>query len=377
MPYEVQRYTPQRFPKAPLRLQPALQPQAALTRSGTAQPPKIGDDLLYLCLEEGELLAMDEETGNERWRLEAGEWEYFDDLCLHRDRIYTASGAGVVVLDARTGALDQVLPSPELDGTLLVVVAGRLLSTDLRRERLITVSLQEGEVVWEHQLRDQILWFAADDEVVVVSDDSGWLRAIGVADGQERWRHDLAELGRWEELPPSEAAPGGLHHGGWPVGFPMIIGQMVVSGVRGHRVCAFAVDDGALLWDVGVEAGNPRQFAYDVSDGWLYLLAEGRYGIIDARDGTLLRQEPIQDRLLEHGLHLYTGDPTVTETHLYFTDGRHGHLAALNKQSAEVEWVFDCGAPIADATIPVVANHRLYVSDLEGGLHAFEQTRGG
>ncbi|MCP4661080.1 MAG: PQQ-binding-like beta-propeller repeat protein [bacterium] len=172
--------------------------------------PAVAEGMVYVTSQDRRLYAVDGRSGEERWRFEGGEelpfrwgWDYYLSSPVVADGVvYVGSGDGhLYALDAQSGdekwrfkTSGRVRSSPALD-------AGRVYFGSMDG-RLYAVDAQTGEAIWTFDsegagLDSEKAGFdrtsvqsspAIGADAVVLGARDGFLYAVSLADGRERWR---------------------------------------------------------------------------------------------------------------------------------------------------------------------------------------------
>src|SRR3990172_6951314 len=158
--------------------------------------PALGEGLVVLGTDGGEVVALDLVRGREVWRVAAGRMVRSSPL-LHAGRVFVgvvdgrAAGA-ILALEARTGKslwrrkLGPVFSSPALAGATVVIGSddGSVHALDS----------ETGALVWSHALGGRVRSTPAmGGDLVFVSDFDGRLVAVRLADGSRAGGRELAQ----------------------------------------------------------------------------------------------------------------------------------------------------------------------------------------
>jgi outer membrane protein assembly factor BamB len=258
------------------------------------------------------LLALDAETGTERWRFRGR--TRFESVHVDHDVVYASTSDGFLyAVDAATGsarwsfvteALSSVSASVVGDG--LVYVRGGVFASD-------TGSLQHA------------------------------LYAIDDATGAERWR--LVLDGGDLTVPALEA------------------GTLYAGGQDGY-LYAWDAATGERRWRIPTPGGVPSSPA--AADGTVYVPAGPELHAVDAANGT-------ERWRFEVGEDLWTA-PTVAAGGVYI-ESSDGHLYALDATTGTERWAFEFGDQ-AISNPAVAGGVVYLVSFLHGVVHALDATTG-
>src|SRR5262249_31243327 len=148
---------------------------------------------LYLGTDDGELVAIDLETGEDAWRARLGTLVRSSPL-VASGRVFVGlvdkAGGGVAGLDAESG---KRALGPDLGARFSCPASapGRVLvgSDD---GSLHAVDAGKGGLVWSHKLGGRVRATpAVSGDRVVVGDFEGRLAAVKLEDGQRLWLREL------------------------------------------------------------------------------------------------------------------------------------------------------------------------------------------
>jgi len=271
-------------------------------------PPALADGTLYVGRKDGRLVALDPNSGDERWSVDAGiGFTGFTGASptVADGRVYVVPGEGagtagrgfeLVALDAETGDREWSKSLDETsfltffgvhDGLALVATHDDALANE--GERLAAIDHATGDVQWTAEVGDPSGWGVGAGGVYVAS--YAGVRAIALADGEPRWQKSDGVAG----------------------GFDVTANTVVTSVERdtGYRLTGFDPESGSVRWrgpdwsaashattdDGVVYAGGERIGAYSADSG-----AE-RWTV---RGGGLVAAPPIDGRLfarLQSGIH--------------------------------------------------------------------------
>lgn len=157
------------------------------TGSEILSSPIIADGTVYIANRAGFLYAVDAASGQQRWRVDAGEYVMRTTPTYHEGSLYVVAGFDTIALDAETGE-ERWRSTIRYAGTASPTVAG--------------------------------------DEVYVVSQE-GWLYAFAIEDGSERWRSST---------------------NGISFGSPSASGNTLVVGTDRGRVVGMNRESGRQTW---------------------------------------------------------------------------------------------------------------------------------
>nr|WP_277505883.1 PQQ-binding-like beta-propeller repeat protein [Haladaptatus sp. DYSN1] len=265
-----------------------------------------------------ELVAIDKETGQERWRKQRDGWGYVSYM---EGRVYDVSRDTVIALDG-DGAEQWSISIKKFHHARLIEHEGWVYV--LARNRFACVHADSGEILVETALDDDDMshYFPVTDGHRIFAGDS---KLFGYEVVDNRFEK------RWE----SQMAP--------------------------QRLYGFMATDNGLLFRAG--------FSTLVSDA-----TRGRLSIHDVEDGSLRAEQTFEtvprSPAVVDGI-VFVSTSTVSSDNI----GDDGKLVALSSEG-ELLWEY---TPEASLQPPVVANDTLYTgpfANREAPLIAFDATSG-
>jgi eukaryotic-like serine/threonine-protein kinase len=236
----------------------------------------VADGLVYATTTAGEVVALEADTGEERWRSEVeGGLEatpaVVEDLVLVAGEVRQTGVVTVFALDAATGGRPQwrfstpgpALPAsaPASDGERAFVATSEGV--------LRALDLDGGGQVWTAEIRAAVSSRqvpAASSPLVVA--DRLHLYGLGPGDGEERWTFLLADL---------RALPGGRQNTLSPSS-PAVLGGAAVIGDTSGVLSAIDLDTGRLVWRSDLSPGPLGAVA--VGDDLVFATTLGQGGSV-------------------------------------------------------------------------------------------------
>ena len=304
-------------------------------RLGFRQRPAFDGSTVYAASDEGELFAIDAETGDTRWErpLEA----------MSNGRGWRLWKQGV-----REGGLQSSVGV----GENLVVVAGR-------SGVVFAVAADDGTPRWETQASAEVL--AAPlvvSGVVIVRSQDGRVVGLGAADGKERWRFDRAI--------PTLSSRG--------ASAPVAAGGLVLVGNDDGTIVALRPEDGVAVWEAIVaepEGRSELDRLVDI-DGDIAVGADAVYAT-SVRGMTAAVS-------IGTGQVIWTRDNGGANALDLTADGvlladKTGTLWSLDRSTGSALWRQE-GLLRRQPSGVVMAGALAVVGDLEGYLHWFDPATG-
>jgi len=338
----------------------------------------VADQIVYVAEVNGQVFALDAETGGTIWsypiieRASGGllsgcsaptpsDGPFFAAPAIGDDLIFLGSAgekttslfrrsentAGLRALNALgtlqwefKGTEDRTVAPPVLaDGTVY------LPSSD---NNVYAIDVESRAARWTFETENWV-WaspLVIDDTVYIASMDHV-LYAVDAQTGAEKWRFD--------------AAPSAL-----PAAPAFVDGTLYFGSLAG-RLYAISAEDGELLWDHKVSGGvwaTPW-----IEDGTLYFgTLEGKIYALDTSDGSELWQKAVPGEV--------RGTPALANGKVHF-GCEDGKLYAFDAQEG-TEVVSPLGQTLEDASIytsPVFDGTRLYVVATNGQIFAVDPER--
>jgi outer membrane protein assembly factor BamB len=316
--------------------------------------PLLGSGTLFAADRTLGLVCLDAMTGKQRWSYATRRG--WGECLLDGDRVITTPRPGkLAVLDQASGS---VLDESDADGILVrsALVDNNRVTGPLSNGRLAAWDLARHDFAWRRSsaVRADAPVAAADGVLVAVEDQA--LVACDLSSGEDRWRFDVAELGRHEtvdDLVDGQVATHVIARAG-----------LAWAGLTRGSVAAVGLDDGRLRWHV--QLGFTIGFALDLaaSDS-LVVLLDDELVVIDPATGEQYRRLPIQ----------WPGpvQPPFSSLSLsvgygWFAD-RQGRFMAIDLDHGRVFHQADIAAFVHEP--PLIGDHAAYVTDFDGRLHTY------
>lgn len=151
--------------------------------------PALASGLVYVANYEGDVLALDQQTGDVDWQYNVKE-PVHASLAIERGRVFVATSSGVVVaLEAATGDVvwKQAISSQSL-GT--PVAAGRSVFVAVPKTEVVALNARTGRTSWTTRLRHNYVTLASDGTRVYMTSGGG-VNAVLASSGSVLWRWTL------------------------------------------------------------------------------------------------------------------------------------------------------------------------------------------
>ncbi|MGD9714137.1 MAG: PQQ-binding-like beta-propeller repeat protein, partial [Thermomicrobiales bacterium] len=278
------------------------------------EPPIVVDQTAYVGCSETSLYALSTIDGNERWRFVA-EGPIRGSVAHANSTVYVTDSTGrLYAIDSSSGEELWRSEPLELDQIAIdsgIVVAGGETGV------LHAFDAKSGNQLWEYEIASQEeLTYPAIAGDIVYASGGGGVTAVDLKTGDLIWRKengasgwdapsvtdDVAVVGISGELGPGKIVAYDAETGDelWrrdeAVFTPSVIGNVAYSGSVSGTVYAFALSDGALLWQaqVGGEAWPGA-----VTEEVIYVSSDGDEAVyaLDASNGQELWRLDVDDRM--------------------------------------------------------------------------------
>ena len=280
--------------------------------------PLNADDVVYAASTDGELLALNAETGKQIWKNSV------------KDRIFAGVGG---------------------DAKQLYLVS--------RDADLLALSREDGRELWRASLPTEVLSSPqSNGSLVVVQTTDGRVLAFNAADGEKRWQYDSVV----PALSVRAAAA------------PLVGADVIISGFANGKLLALSAESGQPLWqyEVGAPQGRTElERLVDITSQPLVLenaiLAvgyQGKLALIDLRTGNDIWSKTASS------LH----SPMVSNGNIFLASA-NGDLVAMRGSDRRDLWTQDKLA-WRQLTQPVPFDDYLVVGDFDGYLHVVSQESG-
>ena len=228
----------------------------------TALPPVVGEDLLFV-VQDGELLALDQSTGHERWHVSSGDMARAP---LHQAGwlFFSAKDGSLVALRSADGSevWRQALGAPT---AAAMSVDGDQLFAPLTDGRLVSLAINAaGTQLWSCMLDSPGGSPLAAGDRVYLGSAKGLFYSVKEKNGRLDWQHKRI---------------------GTPViGRPVLDGERVFIATLDSRVVAIDRGGGAQLWWEPLNARPVEQLTIE-SDHLLVPLTSGEIAIVSEKTG--------------------------------------------------------------------------------------------
>jgi len=326
--------------------------------------PAVANGLLYIGSGDGNLYAIDQMTGKERWHFHAGSAIYSSVAVAGNRAWFTSRDGWLYAVDAGRGTLawklnigrdlgnenfwDQVTSSPVLVDNKLYVGSGD--------GHLYAVDAVAGKIIWKYDAGARIRTTpAVFGEHVVFGSHTGHLMDLDRATGKLRWKFATSGVDNVFETRSNDYKS--------VVCSAAISDGVVVMGGRDGIVYGVDLATGKEIWRH--DHKGPWILSAAVSDGVAFI-GSGSDGLVKAYD-------------LHTGKEKWTfragsatfSSITVAGDLLYFNDVMpSSDVYAIDKNTGAKKWQFSLAC--RSYSTPVVAGGRVYCAGEDGALYALQ-----
>lgn len=322
--------------------------------SSLLSPPVIADGHIYQLATDGYLHVLDAQTGDEQERMLVGGTLAMNGIALAHGMLYLArEGHILVALDAQSGRERWHFDTMSIIHAAPLVV-GRLALIESGANTLFCLDAFTGQEYWVFHSEDTLSQFwpthttpvLADNIVYVAPGASNEFNALDVHTGHKLWEVSLHER---------------------MTGGPLVdrVSGLVYVVTWSGRLAAFDQHSGKQRWFISLPTGSEASPALAQNLHTLYIGGyDGNLYALDARTGQIL-------------WHRATGGaiavaPTVLQTTLYtwlIVASQSGNYLILDARTGKQLYSWKLGEL---RTTPIVTAHMLYQASLgDQGLFAF------
>jgi outer membrane protein assembly factor BamB len=281
--------------------------------------PVLDGDTIYAASEDGDVVAIDSDSGDVRWRT--------------RLRMTITGGVGA--------------------GEGLVMVGTELAE-------IVALDQVTGEIFWRNTVSSEVLSAPqTNGDVVVAQTVDGKLVALDATSGEQRWIY--------ETVLPALTLRGTSR--------PVITSaSTVIAGFSNGTLIAVSVDDGFLRWEERVAIPEGQYDIDRVIDVDGDILLDGNRALASSYQGNLMAFDIATGRIVwgreassYHGMDLGFGN-------IYYSDDR-SHVVAARDNSDDTAWE-NGNLEYRAITAPTTINNYVAVADFEGYVHLLSQIDG-
>ncbi|MBF0621719.1 MAG: PQQ-binding-like beta-propeller repeat protein [Magnetococcales bacterium] len=317
----------------------------------------VAENQIYLGTFEGNVLRLDADTTDLRWKAELGA-SISCGVALDEKHLYVGTREGeMLALDRNSGALvwrqqftTSIVSAPAVSRNPGLVI---FLTLDNHTRALNSAT---GEPVWSHNtLIEPLVAMGGstpqiDDDRVYVGYSSGEVFGLELESGKALWNSSLAQLGGRREVDLLQDVDADL----------VMAPRRLFAVNHQGALTAFFPSNGVSIWQ---ESGSGVANTPLVHGEVLYLSdLDGYVRAMSVDDGTQLWKTQVSDGVLT--------SPVMFGETLLVADNRERFIS-LDPASGRVVGLSKLGEPVYAS--PVVSNNRLYLWTNEGSLIRYDQ----
>ncbi len=273
--------------------------------------------------------------------------------------IYTASENGnVVAVDIDTG---NTIWRTRLDVTITggVGASNGLVMVATEDAEVVVLNQNDGGLKWRHAVSSEILSAPqTNGDVVVAQSVDDKLVALDVVDGEQRWIYETTQ--------PALTLRGSSK--------PVITADSVIAGFSNGTLVAVSADDGVYRWEERVAVPEGEYDIDRVIDVDGDLLLDGARILAASYQGNLMAFEVTSGRIVwgmeassYHGMAQGFGN-------IYYCDDK-SQINAVRDNSEDVVWE-NTDLVNREITAPTSIGNYIAVADFEGYVHLLSQIDG-
>ncbi len=273
--------------------------------------------------------------------------------------IYAASENGnIVAVDIDTG---NTVWSTRLNDTITggVGAASGLVMVATEDAEVVVLNQNDGEIKWRHAVSSEVLSAPqTNGDVVVAQSVDDKLVALNAADGEQRWIVEASQ--------PALTLRGSSK--------PVITAGSVIAGFSNGTLVAVSADDGVYRWEERVAVPEGEYDIDRVIDVDGDLLLDGGRILAASYQGNLMAFEISSGRIVwgleassYHGMAQGFGN-------IYYCDDS-SQINAVRDNSEDVVWE-NTDLVNREITAPTAIGNYVAVADFEGYVHLLSQIDG-
>jgi eukaryotic-like serine/threonine-protein kinase len=313
--------------------------------------PVYANGTLYIGTSSGKLLALDPDSGDERWSF-AAESGPILAVAVSQGLIYFGAGdTGFYAVEAETGTLSWAFEadSSVWSGSPLIMAERVYFGSD--RGTVYCLDLETHNVIWTFRAASGVLSQMAGDEQRVYVPTQAYLYALDATTGTEVWR--AATQDKWNE--------------------PAVSKGVVYAGRGNLQFAALDAGTGQEHWVFTAPMSQWSEWSAPVITEDSVYVGDSNNTMysLDRATGEIQWQFKTEDWA--------TTAPILTDGVLYFGVGAHANLVeatedrpfyALDAGTGEALWTFKADGPVyAGATL---GNGMIYFKTLNNVLYALQ-----
>jgi outer membrane protein assembly factor BamB len=294
--------------------------------------PIVAYDTVYSASRDGDVLAFDVKTGDERWSVDLSDTD--------NERSFWDSRASAMLAGGPVTGLNKVFIGSE---------NGKIFALDA----------QSGELVWQADIKGEIISApAVDSGVVVVNTASGIMKAFNADDGEELWKID-------QDVPALTLRG---------ISKPVIASGGVLVGTGKGGVNVYLLDKGQQGWstEIGEPTGSTELERVIDVDSSPVVFGDKIYAV--SSRGNLAAIELKSGRVLWKRQYSSYRQISIYRNTIFLTNLR-GHVYAIDRLNGIERWS-NLALSNRGVTGPAIIDDYVVVGDFEGYLHWLDQESG-
>jgi len=294
--------------------------------------PVVAYKTVYSASRAGDVIAFDEKTGKTRWKIDLSD--------IDKERSFWDSRESALLSGGPVVSVDKVFIGSE-------------------NGKLYTLDAQTGELLWQANIKGEILNApAVDSGVVVANSASGIMKAFNVETGKELWKV--------EKEVPSLTLRG--------ISTPVIVSGGVLVGTDKGNVNVYLLDKGQQGWstEIGEPTGSTELERVIDVDSAPVVFGDRIYAI--SSRGNLVAIELKSGRILWKRQYSSYRQIAIYRNTIFLTNLR-GYVYAIDRVNGIERW---SNLTLANRKVtgPAIVDDYVVVGDFEGYLHWLNQETG-
>ena len=294
--------------------------------------PIVAYDKVYSVSRAGEVIAFDQNTGNELWQVDLSDTD--------NERSFWDSRVSALLAGGPVAGLNKIFIGSE---------NGKIYALDA----------QTGELSWQASIKGEVINApAVDSGIVVVNSASGIMKAFNANDGEELWKI--------EQDVPALTLRG--------ISTPVIASGGVLIGTGKGGVNVYLLNKGQQGWstEIGEPTGSTELERVIDVDSAPVVFGDKIYAV--SSRGNLAAIELQSGRILWKRQYSSYRQISIYRNTIFLTNIR-GHIYSIDRVSGIERWS-NLALANRGVTGPAVIDSYVVVGDFEGYLHWLDQDTG-
>jgi outer membrane protein assembly factor BamB len=265
--------------------------------------PVVGTNAVYVATKAGSVVALGLADGQERWRLDVGDYVARSTPALAGNTLYVAAGYALTAIDAETGQQRWRVPI-RFVGSCSPVATEDAVYVSTQEGHVSAFVPETGEERW-HYRNDNLLFGspAVADGMLVIGDEGGQVTGLEASSGRERWQTQVGG-----DIYATPAIAGGVayvatnapsffaldlktgkelwHRGIGGVSSPAVDGDAIFVGGDDQSLRELSAKSGEIRWSVPL--GYAIQSSATVSGDVVFIASGPTLNALSKQDGHTL-----------------------------------------------------------------------------------------